>query len=67
MVIEFLSEVLDLVSAKENTNIDDILNDLSRPAPIAVKAPPECYQDGKTFRKSSFDCLDCNFFDSCKV
>ncbi|MHA1263789.1 MAG: hypothetical protein ACTSRS_00995 [Candidatus Helarchaeota archaeon] len=56
-----------MVSAKENSNIDEILNELMKPQPIPVQAPPECYQDGKTFRKSRFDCLDCDFFDSCKV
>ncbi|MFX1299037.1 MAG: hypothetical protein ACFFD2_29785 [Promethearchaeota archaeon] len=56
-----------MVSAKENSGIDDILNSLSRPNPISVKAPPDCYQDGKTYRKSRFDCLECDFFDSCNV
>ncbi|NVM30127.1 MAG: hypothetical protein HWN65_14885 [Candidatus Helarchaeota archaeon] len=54
-----------MVSAKENTNVDEILNNLMRPQPILVTAPPECYQDGKTFRKSRFDCIACDCFDSC--
>jgi len=56
-----------LVSAEENTNIDNILNDLMKPQPISVTAPPECYQDGRTFRKSHFDCIECDFFDLCKI
>ena len=56
-----------MVSAKDNQDIDNLLNDLMKPQPINVKAPPECYQDGKTYRKTRFDCLDCDFFESCKV
>jgi len=67
MRITQLVGVYKVVSAKENSNIDEILNELMKPQPIPVQAPPECYQDGKTFRKSRFDCLDCDFFDSCKV
>ena len=55
-----------MVSAEENTQFDDILNDLMKPQPIPVKAPPTCYQDGSTFRKTRFDCIECDFFDSCK-
>ncbi|HUX99349.1 MAG TPA: hypothetical protein VMV49_07325 [Candidatus Deferrimicrobium sp.] len=54
-----------MVSAKENEAIDDLLNDLMKPQPISVKAPPACYQDGKTYRKDKLDCILCDFFDSC--
>ncbi|NVM52791.1 MAG: hypothetical protein HWN66_03740 [Candidatus Helarchaeota archaeon] len=54
-----------MVSAKENSNIDDILDSLTKPQPISVEAPPVCYQDGKTFRKELMNCILCDFFDSC--
>lgn len=56
-----------MVSAEEKVNIDDVLNNLMKPQPISVMAPSECYQDGKTFRKTRFDCIECDFFDSCKL
>jgi hypothetical protein len=59
-------EVSWMVSAKENSNIDDIINNLARPQPISVKAPPACYQDGKAFNKTKMDCILCDFFDTCK-
>lgn len=56
-----------VVSVKENINIEDILKDLMKPQPIDVVAPPACYQDGRTFRKTSFSCIECDFFDSCPI
>ncbi|MFX1296337.1 MAG: hypothetical protein ACFFD2_15980 [Promethearchaeota archaeon] len=55
-----------MVSTEEDTSINEILDGLIKPQPISVKAPPSCYQDGKTYRKSRFSCIDCDFFDSCK-
>lgn len=47
----------------ERPNIEDV----KRPEPIRLAAPPECFQDGNTYRKSDMDCILCDFFDNCKV
>ncbi|MHA1298129.1 MAG: hypothetical protein ACTSO9_01645 [Candidatus Helarchaeota archaeon] len=51
-----------MVSAKENPNI----NDVNRPQPISIKAPPNCYQDGSTFRQTKVDCILCDHFIDCR-
>lgn len=51
-----------MVSAKENQDLDNV----QKPEPIDVKSVPACFQDGKTFRTSRFECIMCDFFDECK-
>ena len=51
-----------MVTANERPNIDDV----NRPQPIGVSAPPSCYQDGVTFKKTNMDCILCDHFDACK-
>ncbi|MFX1452137.1 MAG: hypothetical protein ACFFCM_14975 [Promethearchaeota archaeon] len=51
-----------MVTAKENPSIDD----LHRPQPIGITAPPACFQDGTTFQKTKMDCILCDYFDDCK-
>ncbi|MHA1378676.1 MAG: hypothetical protein ACTSRG_09865 [Candidatus Helarchaeota archaeon] len=51
-----------MVSAKENPKLDDV----NRPQPICVKVPPDCYQDGRTFKQTDVNCILCDYFVSCK-
>ncbi|MHA1269176.1 MAG: hypothetical protein ACTSPY_05255 [Candidatus Helarchaeota archaeon] len=51
-----------MVSDKIEQNLDN----LKRPQPINVNSVPSCFQDGKTFKTSRFECVMCDFFDDCK-
>ncbi|MHA1309284.1 MAG: hypothetical protein ACTSWR_06620 [Candidatus Helarchaeota archaeon] len=51
-----------MVSDRIEQNIDN----LKRPEPITVKSVPACFQDGKTFKTSRFECVMCDFFEECK-
>ncbi|MHA1300633.1 MAG: hypothetical protein ACTSO9_14545 [Candidatus Helarchaeota archaeon] len=51
-----------MVSANEKPSIDDV----NRPQPIGLAAPPSCFQDGHTFRKTDMDCILCDYFNDCK-
>ena len=50
-----------MVSAREKQDLDEV----NRPQPIDVRGVPKCFQDGKTFKKSRFECIMCDFFDEC--
>jgi len=51
-----------MVSAREEQNIENV----KRPEPINVQAVPKCFQDGKTFKVSRFECIMCDYFEECK-
>ncbi len=50
-----------MVSTDEEIHIDD----LERLQPIPVKAVPPCFQNRNSFKPSRFDCIICDFFESC--
>ncbi|MHA1231248.1 MAG: hypothetical protein ACTSRP_14405 [Candidatus Helarchaeota archaeon] len=51
-----------MVAEKIEQNLDNV----KRPEPIGVKSIPKCFQDGKTFKVSRFECIMCDFFEDCK-